>query len=250
MIDSHAHLDSEKYNFDRSQIIKRAQEAGIVAIINPGADFDTLDGPVKLAEKFEGVFAAVGVHPYESAIVGQETFQKAAKILESPKVVAVGEVGLENSHGMPEMQIQINALQGFMEVAKAANKPLIFHVRDAHAEFQNFIQNQEVSGVMHCFVGSLADAEYYVKKGLYLGITAIVTFPNAQELQDVVKKIPLSSLLVETDAPFLAPQVHRGERNEPIYVLEVAKKIAELKGVSLEEVEKITTENAKKLFRL
>lgn len=250
MIDSHCHLDLEQFNEDRSVILERAKKAGVHTIINPGAGLVDFEAPIKIANEFSNVYAAVGVHPHEILEINNDFWSRFDKVFSSPKVVAIGEVGLEISDGLPPIKKQLEVLKQFVDLSNKKNKPLIFHIRDAHQEFQEFIKNyqEKIKGVMHCFTGTISDAEFYLSYGLYISIAGMVTFPNSDVLREVVKNIPLERLLVETDAPFLAPQNWRGERNEPAYVVETARKIAEIKGVSLEEVERVTEKNTKNIF--
>jgi len=252
MIDSHCHLDLEQFNADRDAVLERVKEVGVNTIINPGAELVHFEAPVKIAEKFENVYAAVGVHPHEIASIESSFLRLFEKALDAPKVVAVGEVGLEISEGLPPIEKQLEVLTKFVDIALKKNKPVIFHIRDAHKEFQEFLSNYQgkITGVMHCFAGTVSDMEFYLSRDLYISIAGVVTFPKADLLREVVKKVPLERLLVETDAPFLAPQSVRGKRNEPAYVAEIARKIAEVKNTPFEEIDKITEENTRKLFRI
>ena len=252
MIDSHCHLDLEQFNEDRLAVLERAKNVGVNTIINPGAGLIDLEVPIKIANEFSNVYVAVGVHPHEILEIDDDFWSRFDKVFSSPKVVAIGEVGLEISDGLPPIEKQLEILKQFFDVANEKSKPLIFHIRDAHKEFQEFIRNYqgEIKGVMHCFTGAGDDAEFYLAKGLYISIAGMITFPNSNDLREVVKNIPLDRLLLETDAPFLAPQNWRGQRNEPAYIVETARKIAEIKEVSFEEIERITEENTRKLFRI
>jgi TatD DNase family protein len=250
MIDSHCHLDLEQYDADRLAVIERARQAGVTAIINPGADCVGFEKPVKIAEQFENVYAALGVHPEGIKDITEDFWLRFSELLKHPKVVAIGEVGLERNDRLASLETQIPFLRRFISCANEAKKPLILHIRYVHKEFQELVNglNIQTGVVMHSFTGTADDAKFYLEKGFYLGIAGMVTFPKADDLRAVVKSLPLDRLLIETDAPFLAPQIVRGQRNEPAYVIEVTKKIAEIKGVSVEEVEKITEENTRKLF--
>jgi len=252
MIDSHCHLDLGQFNVDRLAVLERAKNAGVNTIINPGAGLADLEAPVKIANEFNNVYAAIGVHPHEILDIDNIFWERICKLLLESKVVAIGEVGLEISEGLPSIEKQLEILRKFVDLSVEKNKPLIFHIRDAHKEFQDFIENyqEKIKGVMHCFTGTVSDSEFYLSHGLYISIAGMITFPNSGSLREVVKNIPLERLLVETDAPFLAPQEWRGKRNEPSYVVEVAKIIAEIKELSLEEVEKVTEKNTKDVFGL
>ncbi|MDO8511998.1 MAG: TatD family hydrolase [bacterium] len=250
MIDSHCHLDVEQFNADRSEVIGRAKQAGVNTIINPGADCFGFEKPVKIAEQFENVYASIGVHPEGIKNITEAFWLRFAELLKHPKVVAVGEIGLEKNERLPSLEEQIPAMLRFITLAVAHNKPIIFHVRYVHKEFQQIIRenNFKLNAVIHSFTGTPGEAKFYLDQGYYLGIAGMVTFPKADEIRAVVKDLPLERLLIETDAPFLAPQVVRGQRNEPAYVVEIAKKIAEIKGISVEEVAQVTEANTRKLF--
>jgi len=252
MIDSHCHLDLEQYDLDRVKVVERAVLAGVNTIINPGADCIDFEKPVKIAEQFENVYAAIGVHPEGIKDITEDFWIRFSELLKHPKVVAIGEVGLEKSDYLPSLKEQTMVLRRFIETANKQNKPLIFHVRDTHEEFQKLLisMSEKVTGVMHCFTGTLEEAKFYLEHGLYISIAGMLTFPKSDELCAIVKELPLESILIETDAPFLAPQIVRGQRNEPAYVVEIAKKIAEIKGISFEEVAQTTEESAKKLFTI
>jgi len=250
MIDSHCHLDLKQYDADRSDVIDRAKQVGVNTIINPGADCLGFERPVKIAEQFENVYTAIGVHPEGIKEITEEFWSRFSELLQHPKVVAVGEVGMEKNERLPSLEEQIPVMLRFIDLAVANNKSIIFHIRYVHKEFQQIIRenNLKFRAVIHSFTGTLEEAEFYLAQGYYLGIAGMVTFPKADDLRVVVKNLPLDRILIETDAPFLAPQVVRGQRNEPAYVVEIAKKIAEIKGISLGEVERITDENARKFF--
>lgn len=250
MIDSHCHLDLEQYDADRAEVVARAKSAGVNPLINPGADGINCERPIKMAEQFEQVYAAIGVHPEGIKEITEEFWPRFAELLKHPKVVAVGEIGLERNDRLVSLEEQIPIMLRFIDLAVANNKPIIFHVRYVHQEFQQIILKNKLklNAVIHSFTGTREDAEFYLSQGYYLGIAGMVTFPKADDLRLVVKDLPLERLLIETDAPFLAPQVVRGKRNEPANVVEIAKKIAEVKGVSLQEVAETTEANTRKLF--
>jgi len=255
MIDSHAHLDSEKFDGDREEVLKRAFKMGVNAIINPGADgrIEELAKPLEIANSCKyNVFAAVGVHPQDAEKVDEAILGKIKELLGHEKVIALGEIGLEKSERNPVMEKQIKVLKNFVDLAWETKKPCIFHVRDAHQEFQNFLEGYKhpIKGVMHCFAGTLDDAKFYLNKGFYISVTGIITFPNAGNLRTVIKEIPLEKLMIETDAPFIAPQAYRGQRNEPSYVVEVVKKVAEIKNLPFDEVERIIDQNVIEFFKL
>ena len=254
--DTHCHVTFPRYDADRAEVLSRAAATGVKIIVNPGTDVVQSRAAVALAEartsELPVVFAAVGVHPHDVGQLTEEGFQELAALARRPRVVAVGEVGLEQSTRSPALSVQRQWLTKFCELAQEVENPLLFHVRDAHAEFRMFLEAEGsgVRGVVHCFSGTREDATWYIQHGLFLGITGIVTFPNAGALHEVVRAVPLGHLLLETDALFLAPQSHRGQRNEPAYVREVAQEIACLKGTTVKVVEEATRRNARQLFSL
>lgn len=262
MTDTHCHLSFSQYDDDptspfglrgagREAVIARATAAGIRHIVNPGTDLAQSRAAVELARRLSNVVrAGVGAHPQDLAGLTDDAFVELEQLAREPEVVAIGEVGFEISYRSPAIEDQERWLLRFVELARQVDKPLIFHVREAHPAFRRFLEwsGTGLRGVVHCFSGTLDDAQWYTARGLFLGITGIVTFPNAAPLCRVVEETPLARLVLETDAPFLAPQSCRGMRNEPAYVLEVAEKVASLKGLSVTEVERATDANAARLF--
>lgn len=252
MTDTHCHLSFSQYDGDRDAVRGRAGIVGVTKLINPGTDLEQSRAAIAVADTYDNVWAGVGVHPQDIGTLTPEAFDAISELAHHPRVVAIGEVGFEISSRSPEIARQEEWLERFIDLAREVEKPLIVHVRNAHAECRRFWEHcgEGVRGVIHCFSGTTDDARFYTDRGLLLGITGIVTFPNASQLQMVVVDIPLEHLLLETDAPFLAPQSHRGKRNEPAYLPEVAKKVAELKGLSVADVERETDANARALFGL
>jgi TatD DNase family protein len=250
MTDTHCHLSFSQFDPDRDAVLNRAGIVGVRRIVNPGTDLIQSRAAVAMAQQYDTVWAGVGVHPQDIAELTDEAFAELETLAADPRVVAIGEVGLEISSRSPSVDEQERWLRQFVALAGSVKKPLIFHVREAHPAFRDFLfrHSEGVRGVLHCFSGTPEDAQFYVARGLFLGVTGIVTFPGATQLCRAVEETPLESLVLETDAPFLAPQPRRGKRNEPAYVLEVAEKIAELKGLSVVEVERVTDRNAQRLF--
>ncbi len=254
IVDTHIHLDNERYNEDLESVLQRAREGGVKRFIIPGADPKTLDKAVNIAEMHEDVYFSVGVHPYDMEAFETLNFEK---YIGHKKCVAVGECGLdyfrlegsdEDKKREKERQKEIFLAQ--IELAKKYKKPLIVHIRDASRDSKELLLHsnaKEVGGVLHCYN---ADEELLslANDGFYFGIGGVVTFSNAKKLISVLPKIPHAKLLIETDGPYLTPTPHRGERNEPFYTIFVAQKISQLLGLSLEEVKNITTQNALKLF--
>lgn len=256
IIDTHVHLDDDRYKEDLEDVLNRAKEGGVLKFIIPAADPDTLEKAVKITKNYDSVYFAVGVHPYDMDKMDEVNFEKY--ILDE-KCVAIGECGLDyfRLEGSDEEKSQIKQKQKEVfveqiEIAKKYKKPLIVHIRDASKDAKELLLEtnaKEVGGVLHCFNAdeellSLAD------EGFYFGIGGVVTFKNAKKLVNVLPKIPKEKLLVETDAPYLTPTPHRGSRNEPLYTKLVVEKVAELLGDSSKEIEDLTTTNAMKLFNI
>ncbi len=258
MIDSHAHVALATFDADREEVIKRALAAGVTGWIEVGTDMVQSKKAIMLAEKYEKVYASVGIHPSDVGTIKTGTWPEIERLAAYKQVKAIGEVGLDVYRG-GSIDEQRNVLERFVTLANQRSLPMIFHVRssheiDAHAALISFLRERSDSsrpaGVIHTYSGSVSQAEEYLKLGMYLSISGVVTFKNAGAVAEVAKSTPLDRLLIETDCPFLAPDPYRGQRNEPAYVNLVAKKIAELRGISIAEVDQTTSENTKKLFRL
>jgi TatD DNase family protein len=269
IIDSHAHLTFKEYSEDLEDVIARSLSSD-TQIINASSNYETSVMAVDLAKKYDGMWAVVGCHPDDLSLsksIEQEDFKKLAN--SSPKVVGVGEVGLDfyrlpadKNEAEKIKQKQIEAFKQFIGLAQELNLPLVLHSRgepnDPYGAYDLMLEilgkwqmaNGKLKGVIHCYGGNLGQAKKFLDLGFYIGFTGIVTFKNAKELQAIVKEIPLDKILIETDAPFLAPEPFRGQRNEPAYVKYVAQKIADLKEISFEEVTKATYENTCRLFNL
>lgn len=276
LIDTHCHLQFRAFDKNRDEVIKRAQEAGVTMII-PGTKKSTSEGGIKIAEKYEKVWAAVGLHPFhlfkneieeEGITTSPEDFdaEMFRKFMAHPKVVAVGECGLDYYHLEKQADIrsvkqkQKEAFRAHLDLAEEFNLPVINHCRDAYddqcAILKEYVRAGKLKrrGVMHCFIGTEVEAKMFLDLGFLISFTGIVTFPPrkdaAHDLVDVVRMVPLDKIMLDTDAPYLAPVPRRGEQNEPIFVKYIAEKIAEIKNVSFNEVAKQTTENARKLFAI
>lgn len=252
MIDSHAHVAFDGFDQDRNEVIARAKEAD-VHWIEIGTDLEQSRKAVELVQGEENAWATVGIHP--SDITGGIDWQAFSELFSQPKVVAVGEVGIDLYH-QDNLTEQLEALKKFIGLAREKNLPVVFHVRsgkggDAHNHLLSFLEEQHWNwGVIHTFSGSLVQAEKYLALGLYLSFSGVVTFKNAGEIAEAARTMPLERMLVETDCPFLAPEPYRGKRNEPAYVKFVAEKIAVLRGLTAAEVERATEENTRRLFSL
>jgi len=251
MIDTHAHLQDQVFRPDQDTVIARALTAGIQPIITVGCDYVSSQEAVALASRQEQVFAAVGIHPHDAASWQENTSTLLTDLGRQNKVVAIGEIGLDYYRDLSPREVQKKVFAAQLEIARKMSLPVIIHSRDAGEEIFGFIKDfPGLTGVVHCFSGTLLSARKLIELGWYIGITGAVTFPKATSLQEIVRGIPLEWLLLETDAPYLAPQPHRGQRNEPSYLGYMAAAIAVLKNIETTIVSQQTTANAKKLFKL
>jgi TatD DNase family protein len=250
LIDTHAHLDFAQFDADRENVILRAQEANVIGIINVGTDLKTSQKSIAIAEVHENIFAAVGIHPHDAAEAGESDIETLRTFLDHPKVVAIGEVGLDFYRHLSPPDVQRRIFRMFLDWALETAKPLIIHTREAEEEILAILQNRSKfgwNGVFHCFPGDERLAAKVLEMGFHISFTGTITFKNSRSTE-VMKLVPLERLLVETDCPFMAPVPHRGKRNEPAFAQLVAQKIAEVKGVPFDQVAKNTTENAERLF--
>ena len=259
-VDSHAHLQEPEFDADREQVIQRAGEAAVVAIIVPGVDGATSEAAVALAESHPGVYAAAGYHPHEASKLTAAETRRIERLLANPRVVAVGEIGLDFYRMHSPRETQIEALEAMLELAQRQALPVIVHCRDAGAALRPLIESWSRRaapafagrplGVMHYFSGRPEEARSYAEMGFMISVHTSVTHPKAAGLREVARETPLDCLVIETDAPYGAPQAFRGRRNEPAYVIEAARAIAEVRQTSVEVVATATTANAARLFRL
>ncbi|WP_105618730.1 TatD family hydrolase [Vallitalea okinawensis] len=250
--DSHAHYDDKKFKKDLDAIMKKIKEAGVDYVVNVGADVDTSLKSLELADQYDFIYASVGVHPHDVKDLMEEDIEKLYGMAAThDKVVAFGEIGLDYHYDYSPRELQKEWFVEQIELAKELELPIIVHSREASQDTYNILKDYKgnmFGGVIHCFSGSAELAKEYVKDDYYIGIGGVITFPNAKKTIEVVKEIPLDYLLIETDCPYLAPVPHRGQRNDSSNLKFIAEKIAELKGVSLEEVAEKTMANAKKLY--
>lgn len=252
IIDTHAHYDDEQFDTDRDELLKSMEAGGIGLIVNAGSTIDSWKKIVELTEGYSFMYGAIGIHPDEVGDMDDEQFSRMSDLLELDKIVAVGEIGLDYYWDNESHDIQKKWFIRQLETARKKDMPVIIHSREAAADTME-IMREYASGmraVIHCYSYSAEMAEEYVNMGYYIGIGGVVTFKNAKKLKNVVVKIPLSSIVLETDCPYLAPEPYRGRRNCSLYLPYVAEKIAELKEVSVEEVVRQTEENSRKLYGL
>jgi len=257
-IDSHAHIDSPEFDADRVEVIQRARDAGVSGILNVGTGdphSGALERAVELGEKYQSVYTAVGIHPHEARLFDDEAENRLAHLIrQSSRIIAWGEIGLDFHYDNSPRQVQMDVFRRQLGLARAANLPVIIHTREAEDETIGIIESEwvgsDLPGIMHCFSGSLGLAEKAVNLGFLISFSGILTFKKAEELRAVAKQVPLDRLLIETDCPFLSPIPFRGKRNEPAYVVEVARCLAGLRGLSLQEIARTTTENFNRVFNL
>jgi TatD DNase family protein len=251
IIDTHCHLNHEQFASDVPTTIERARQAGIEKMIVVGYDLPSSEAAVLLAERYQGVYAAVAVHPHDAKHYDDSTENSLRELASSKKVVAIGEIGLDYHYDFSPVEAQMTVFKAQLELARNTKLPVIIHCREAYDDVLNILEGEmgEISGVMHCWAGDREQAERTLKLGMYLGIGGVVTFKNAAMLREITAAAPLGRILLETDAPYLAPVPYRGKRNEPAYTALVAEKVAELRGVAREEIEEATTANACNLFK-
>lgn len=250
LFDTHAHYDDERFDEDREALLNAMPEKGVGLIVNPGCDLASSRMAVDMAQKYDFLYAAVGIHPENCGDFAPAMTNGLRALAKAPKVVAIGEIGLDYYWAEnPPRELQQEVLRRQLALAQELHLPVIIHDRDAHADTLAIVREfPQVTGVFHCFAGSVEMAQALIKMGWMLSFNGAATFKNAKKAPEVIAAVPLEKLMIETDAPYLTPVPHRGERNDSSYVRFVAEKIAEIKGISAEEVEKATWENGKAFF--
>jgi len=255
LIDSHCHLDEARFYTDRDAVIARALAVGVTRMVTIGASggMQANHDAIALAARHAGVFATVGIHPHEASVVSPEVIDELARLARAPKVVAIGETGLDYYFDHSPRPVQREVFRQFIQLARMLRLPIVVHLRDAYENALTILREEnaaETGGVMHCFSGDRAQAKSVLDLGFDISFSGVVTFKNADELRAVARMVPADRFLVETDAPFLAPLPYRGKRNEPAYVVHTAAAIAEARGQALEEVAAVTRTNTERRFRL
>ncbi|HUN56352.1 MAG TPA: TatD family hydrolase [Smithella sp.] len=251
LIDSHAHLEMKEFDSDREEVIKRAGDEGVDFIVTVGTNLLLSQKAVALAVKYENIYATVGVHPHDVSRSDESTWGSLKELVEANRkvIVAYGEIGLDFFRNISPGEKQIEVFDRQLELARELDLPVIIHDREAHEQTLQIIKSSGMRrGVFHCFSGDYAMAKQCVDLGFYISIPGVVTFDKSGKLQDIVQRLPLSSLLLETDAPYLAPVPHRGKRNEPSYIIHTAKKVAEIKKIPWEEAAQAAAQNTMSLF--
>jgi TatD DNase family protein len=250
LIDSHAHVDFPQFDRDREAVIQRARDAGLVAIVNIGTNLASSRASVALAERYDFVYATVGIHPHSAETADPDIFQELRMLADHPKVVAIGEIGLDYYRDYSPRPAQRRAFRDQLALASALGKPVVIHSRDAHEEVLSTLEDWEGTGVLHTYAGGPENLDEVMAMGFYIGISGPVTFSRAKALREVARAVALDRLLVETDCPYLTPAPYRGKRNEPGYVKFVAEAVAQVRDVSAGQIARATTENTRRLFGL
>jgi TatD DNase family protein len=252
LIDTHAHLDFSQFKNDREQVIQRALDAGLSAIVNVGTDLASSETSAALARRHGPIYAAVGIHPHDARTLTSAVIENLARLAEDPKVVAIGEIGLDYYRNLSPRDQQRDAFRRQIRLAIELDMPVVIHDRDAHGEVLDIMRQEKagrICGVLHCFSGDLEMALAGIEMGFYIAFGGPITY-GGKNKQEIARQIPLDRILIETDCPFLTPVPHRGKRNEPAYVRFVAERIAEVRGITYGEVAKTTSLNGARLFGL
>lgn len=252
IFDTHAHYDDEAFFKDRDETLKKINNEGVYAVVNAGVDISSSEESIKLSEKYDFIYAAVGVHPQNVENLDKNYLSKLRELIETKKnkIVAIGEIGLDYNTEPPNKGLQKKIFKEQILLAKDYNLPVIIHSRDANNDSFNLIKECKPKGIVHCFSGNVDSAKELIKLGMYIGVGGVVTFKNAQNLVEVVKNIPLDNILLETDCPYMAPVPFRGKRCDSSMIIYIAQKISDLKNESLETVLNKTKENAKLIFKV
>lgn len=261
-VDSHAHLDGKEFDSDREQVIARAREAGVQAMvaIGNGDGPPTLDAGIRLAEPYSFMYATVGIHPHEARLANDDAYSEMERLARHPKVIAWGEIGLDYHYDHSPREIQKAVFARQMELAAAAKLPIVIHCRpsdgsdNAWEDCLGLIRDEwaphGLGGILHCFTGNWLQAKRALDMGFMISFAGNLTFPKAQQIRDTALEVPLDRMLIETDSPYLAPVPHRGKRNEPSFVIETARKLGELRTLPMDEVGDETSRNFYKFFKL
>lgn len=252
LFDTHAHMDDRAFDADREALLTSLPAANIGLLMNPGCSLESSRNACKLAGQYDYIYAAVGSHPDAADEVTEEVLDEYRRLVrENPKVKAIGEIGLDYHYEDIPREIQRKAFRIQMELARELNLPAIVHEREAHEDGMKIVEEfPEVTGVFHCYSGSAEMAKWLVKRGWYIGFTGVLTFKNARKALEVAASIPLDRIVLETDCPYMSPEPFRGKRNDPGKLYRMAEKLAELRGLSVEEIHTITMENGKRLYRI
>ena len=252
-IDTHSHVDFEEIQADFENVLKKCAQAGVEKIIIPGVTQEDTPRVIALAEKYDNLYAMVGIHPSEAQKWNDTSYDYFKEIAKHPKVVGIGEIGLDYYWDRSFVDVQIDVLKKQIELAKEVKKPICIHDRDAHADTLSILKEMnaaDVGVVLHCFSGSVEFMQECINEGFYIALGGVVTFKNAKKPQEVAKNVPLDRLFLETDAPYLTPVPHRGETNFPYYIPLIAEHIANLREIPVKDVARITTQNARNFWQI
>ena len=252
LFDTHAHMDDRAFEDDRGELLAALPGQGLALVMNPGCSLESSRNACALARQYDYIYAAVGSHPDVADEVNAAVLEEYRTLCrENPKVKAIGEIGLDYHYEDIPREIQKEAFRAQMALAAELNLPVIVHERDAHEDGMKIVEEfPGVTGVFHCYSGSLEMAKWLVSRGWYIGFTGVLTFKNARKSVEVAANIPLDRLVLETDCPYMAPEPFRGKRNDPGKLYRMAERLAEIRGVSVEEIHRITVENGKRLYRI
>jgi len=252
LFDTHAHMDDEAFDQDRAELLKNLPEQGIRLLMNPGCSLASSYNADRLSREYDYIYAAVGSHPDAADEVNESVLEEYRKLCKlNPKIRAIGEIGLDYHYEDIPRDIQLRAFRMQMELAKELNLPVIVHEREAHEDGMAVVREfPEVTGVFHCYSGSAEMAKELIRRGWYIGFTGVLTFKNARKAIEVASSIPLDRIVLETDCPYMSPEPFRGRRNDPGKLCRMAEKLAEIRGLSVEEIHAITLENGKRLYRI
>lgn len=252
LFDTHAHLDDQAFDQDRRELIAQLPQAGIGLVMNPGCSLASSRNAAALAREYDFLYAAVGSHPDAADEVTPQVLDAYRQLCrDNPKVLAIGEIGLDYHYEDIPRQRQLAAFRDQMALAQELGLPVIVHEREAHADGMAVVEEfPQVTGVFHCYSGSAEMAQWLVSRGWYIGFTGVLTFKNARKAVEVAQQLPLERIVLETDCPYMSPEPYRGKRNDPSRLPFMAQKLAQLRGLSTEEVAAITTENGRRLYRL
>lgn len=249
-VDVHTHLEMPEFDSDRELVIKRAKEANLTFICTVGTEPKYWPKVREISHKNDNIYFALGLHPHEASKYSKDLEKELLTYLSDKKCLMLGEIGLDFFKNYSPRDKQIEVLRRQLDIAEELNMPVMIHIRDAHGEAKEILKNRKLTGIIHCFSGNVDDAKFYIDLGYYISIPGTITFKKTTNVVDVVKNIPIDYLLTETDAPFLAPEPYRGKRNEPLFVINTLKKIAEIKGLSEEDVARVIKINTSLVFRL
>ena len=252
LFDTHAHMDDHAFDTDREELLAALPGQGIGLVMNPGCSLESSRNVSRLAEQYDYIYAAVGSHPDAADEVDEAVLEEYRTLCKlNPKIKAIGEIGLDYHYEDIPRDIQQRAFRAQMELARELGLPAIVHEREAHEDGMRIVEEfPEVTGVFHCYSGSAEMAKWLINRGWYIGFTGVLTFKNARKAVEVASQIPLDRIVLETDCPYMSPEPFRGKRNDPGKLPRMAEKLAQLRGLTVEEIEKITVENGKRLYRI